>query len=112
MDIHLDLIVYLRTSPEVAYERLKKRGRKEEAGVPMEFIQHLHQCYEEWLMSEKFGPPPAPVLVLDADQGIESMLKTYEKYTDEIRGVKPYTVDAAVKSVESAAANAKAIQTA
>ena len=23
----------------MAYERLKKRGRKEEAGVPMEFIQ-------------------------------------------------------------------------
>ena len=31
--------VVFRTSPEVAYERLKKRGRKEEAGVPMEFIQ-------------------------------------------------------------------------
>ena len=35
----LDLIVYLRTSPEVAYERLKARGRKEEAGVPMSFIE-------------------------------------------------------------------------
>jgi len=89
MDISLGLIVYLRTSPEVAYERLKKRGRKEEAGVPMDFIQNLHQCYEDWLMTEKFGPPPAPVLVLDADQGMESMLKTYDKYKDEIRGVKP-----------------------
>ena len=35
----LDLIVYLRTSPAVAYERLKARGRKEETGVPMEFIE-------------------------------------------------------------------------
>ena len=35
----LDLIVYLRTSPQVAYERLRQRGRKEEAGVPMEFIE-------------------------------------------------------------------------
>ena len=35
----LDLIVYLRTSPEVAYERLRKRGRKEEAGVPLEFLE-------------------------------------------------------------------------
>ena len=35
----LDLIVYLRTSPEVAYERLKKRGRKEEAGVPLQFLE-------------------------------------------------------------------------
>ena len=35
----LDLIVYLRTSPQVAYDRLRQRGRKEEAGVPMEFIE-------------------------------------------------------------------------
>ena len=35
----LDLIVYLRTSPQVAYERLRQRGRKEEAGVPMKFIE-------------------------------------------------------------------------
>jgi hypothetical protein len=28
-----------RTSPEVAYERLRKRGRAEEAGVPMDFIK-------------------------------------------------------------------------
>jgi len=28
---------------------------------------------------------------LDADQGIEKMLETYEKFTDEIRGKKPYT---------------------
>ena len=35
----LDLIVYLRTSPEVAYKRLQARGRKEEAGVPMKFIE-------------------------------------------------------------------------
>jgi deoxyadenosine/deoxycytidine kinase len=89
MDINLDLIVYLKTSPEVAYERLKKRGRKEESGVPMDFIKHLHQCYEDWLLDEKFGSPPAPVLVLDADQGIEDMLKIYEQYTDEIRGLKP-----------------------
>ena len=28
-----------RTSPEVAFERLRKRGRAEEAGVPMEYLQ-------------------------------------------------------------------------
>jgi len=89
MDINLDLIVYLRTSPETAYERLKIRGRKEESGVPMEFINHLHQCYEDWLLTDKFGPLPAPVLVLDANQGMDQMLKIYEKYTNEIRGLKP-----------------------
>lgn len=31
----VDLIVYLRTDPEVCMERLKKRARSEEAGVPL-----------------------------------------------------------------------------
>ena len=35
----LDLIVYLRTSPQVAYDRLRERGRKEEVGVSLEFIE-------------------------------------------------------------------------
>ena len=37
------------------------------------------------------GNLPAPLLILDADQGIEKMLETYEKFTEEIRGKKPYT---------------------
>jgi len=86
----LDLIVYLRTSPEVAYERLKKRGRKEEAGVPLEFLQSLHQSYEDWLINKTSGPLPAPVLIMDADQGIDNMIRTYETYKEEIRGRKPY----------------------
>ena len=55
------------------------------------------------------GDLPAPVLVLDADQGIEKMLQTYDQFKvesrfkfkedlnlilqDEIRGRKPYTPD-------------------
>ena len=55
LGIPLDLIVYLRTSPQVffitvtarmieistkvAYDRLRERGRKEESGVPMQFIE-------------------------------------------------------------------------
>lgn len=90
LGIPLDLIVYLRTSPEVAYNRLRERGRKEEAGVPMDFMEGLHQSYEDWLIHKTQGSLPAPVLVLDADQGVEKMLQTYEMFNDEIRGRKPY----------------------
>ena len=126
----------------MAYDRLRKRGRKEEAGVPMQFIevcltlkhcflepivnvmlanlnfflsQGLHQSYEDWLIHQSQvigttenmnhlsflyllswasclvsilslirsfqGNLPAPLLILDADQGIEKMLETYEKFT-------------------------------
>ena len=51
----------------MAYDRLRERGRKEESGVPMQFIevilktlmkgfncffQGLHQSYEDWLIHQ------------------------------------------------------------
>ena len=55
----------------MAYDRLRQRGRKEESGVPMQFIevistslnlslvkalncfvQGLHQSYEDWLIHQ------------------------------------------------------------
>jgi hypothetical protein len=47
-------------------------------------LQGLHESYEDWLVSGRFGRPPAPVLILDADQGIDSMLQTYQQF--EVRG--------------------------
>ena len=42
--------------------------------------QGLHDSYEDWLVGGRFGRPPAPVLILDADQGIDTMLHTYEQF--------------------------------
>lgn len=42
-----DLMVYLRASPEVCHERTKKRGRKEESGVPLDYLRRLHDEHEE-----------------------------------------------------------------
>lgn len=49
--IQADLIVYLRTSPEVVYERMKKRGRSEESLVPLEYLRQLHELHENWLIN-------------------------------------------------------------
>ncbi|XP_061167775.1 thymidine kinase 2, mitochondrial-like [Saccostrea echinata] len=80
----LDLIVYLRADPDVCYERIKKRDRKEEASVPMNLIQDLHDLHEEWLVQQKYYKAPAPVLVLDANCEYRKMTELYETRREEI----------------------------
>lgn len=55
--VHCDLIVYLRTTPEIAYERIKKRARDEESCVPFEYIKDLHELHENWLIHGQFFRP-------------------------------------------------------
>ena len=55
MSLDLDLIVYLRSSPAVAYERMKKRNRSEESGAPLSYLEQLHDAYEEWLVKQDHG---------------------------------------------------------
>lgn len=65
-----DIFVYLHVSPEECYRRMNSRGRSQEEGVPLEYLQHLDKNYQK-LVSEmrrrgvrvlvvdwhEFGPP-------------------------------------------------------
>ncbi|XP_064414554.1 thymidine kinase 2, mitochondrial isoform X2 [Latimeria chalumnae] len=84
LDIHLDLIVYLQTTPETCHERLKLRCREEEKVIPVEYLEAIHQLYEEWLIKQSSFKVPAPVLVIPADHDLQKMLKQYEENRDRI----------------------------
>ena len=43
-----DVTIFLDVDPEVCYERMRKRGRKEEGGVPLELLQQLHTIHHQW----------------------------------------------------------------
>ncbi|KAM9288715.1 thymidine kinase 2, mitochondrial isoform 2-T2 [Morus bassanus] len=62
-DVSVDLIVYLQTSPEVCYERLKRRCREEEKVIP---------------------------LVIGADHDMQKMIEKYEENRDQI--LNPYNM--------------------
>uniref|UniRef100_A0A670ISG8 Thymidine kinase 2, mitochondrial n=2 Tax=Podarcis muralis TaxID=64176 RepID=A0A670ISG8_PODMU len=84
MDVSVDLIVYLQTSPETCYERLKRRCREEEKVIPMEYLAAIHQLYEEWLIKQTMFKVPSPVLVLQADHDLQDMMEKYEENQDRI----------------------------
>ena len=57
------LLVYLRTTPEVVYERMKVRGRSEEDSVSLDYLKQLHDLHEDWLIHGR-KHRPAPVIFL------------------------------------------------
>jgi deoxyadenosine/deoxycytidine kinase len=46
-----DLILYLRTPAQTCLDRIVKRGRVEEAGIPLEYLQQLEHLHDEWLVN-------------------------------------------------------------
>ena len=43
-----EVVVYLRTSPQVALDRIRGRGRQSEQDIPMDYLTRLHGAYERW----------------------------------------------------------------
>ncbi|XP_070616469.1 thymidine kinase 2, mitochondrial isoform X1 [Erythrolamprus reginae] len=84
MNMSVDLIVYLQTSPSMCYQRLKRRCREEEKVIPMEYLETIHQLYEDWLIKQTLFKVPSPVLVLQADDDLQEMMEKYEENQDQI----------------------------
>jgi deoxyadenosine/deoxycytidine kinase len=52
--------VYLKTDPEVVYQRIFQRGRSEENYISLDYLKSIHNLHEDWLINKKFFLP-APV---------------------------------------------------
>ena len=47
LDLQVDLVFHVHTSQEVAWNRVKSRGRSEEDTVPLKYLQEIHQLHED-----------------------------------------------------------------
>jgi deoxyadenosine/deoxycytidine kinase len=77
--------IYLRTSPEISFERISRRRRKEEAHVDIEYWKNLHEGHENMLIKTKTIIGDIPVLVLEGDS---NMHQNPSFITDSIRTIE------------------------
>uniref|UniRef100_A0A2H8TZG3 Thymidine kinase 2, mitochondrial n=2 Tax=Melanaphis sacchari TaxID=742174 RepID=A0A2H8TZG3_9HEMI len=83
--IESDLIIYLRTDPEIAYQRIKTRNRFEEKDVSFEYIEHLHELHDKWLNVHNTNiPKNIPVVIVDANQSMDLVRKQFKGIRDLI----------------------------
>lgn len=83
MDVGVDMFIYLRTSPQVAYQRVRQRARKEEEVVALEYLTQIHNLHEKW-MESLANEGNIPVLVVDADKDVKEVPDIYTQYEDSI----------------------------
>ena len=55
-------IIYLRTTPNIALERVNKRARQGET-IPLEYLERCHQYHEDWLLNNS----TLKTLIIDAN---------------------------------------------
>ena len=82
-----DGFIYLKTTPEVCYGRLRKRSRHEEDAIPVSYLEAINQKHEDWLITKKETLPSileTPVLTLDCNKEFESDSQMLKEILDKV----------------------------
>lgn len=73
--------IYLRTTADIAFERMNKRKRTEESEIPYDYIEKNVASHEQWLLEDT----EANVLVVDASVDFETHPEEFEKILQQIQ---------------------------
>ena len=80
--------IYLRISPDIAYERLKKRSRIDEKPISLAYLKQLHKCHEMFLI-RKIGILPylkrIPLLVINGNAEFETNSSQLYRHVDTVQ---------------------------
>lgn len=93
--------IYLRTDPEIAYTRLKKRNRLAEKKISLTYLKQIHDHHEAFLIQKEGLLPDlktVPVLELDCNEEFESNPEKLQELFDKVQDFMLQTQQAAFKN--------------
>lgn len=74
-------LIYVKTDPQVAFDRVKIRSRKGEH-IPLEYLENCHNYHETWLNSISSSQK---MLVLDANYDIKTNPHVLSEWIEKIK---------------------------
>ncbi|OAF66207.1 hypothetical protein A3Q56_06072 [Intoshia linei] len=80
--VPIDVIIYLRASPEKCLQRIRERSRPEEKGISLNFLKKLHTLHDKWLLNTANLVGTPTIYVIDAKRGkeyIKSIINSIKK---------------------------------
>lgn len=80
-EIKVNNIIYIRTLPETAFNRMNTRNRQEEANVPKSYIQMVHRYHDDWLNNHNLN---YNICYLDGNTDKERNFEIMTEYHDLI----------------------------
>lgn len=91
-----DVVIYIRTTPEISMERMCKRGRECENEVPLDYLKAIHDKYEKMFQPEYYKDyfsylnlkytkgKECRIIIVDGNQNVD------EVYKNVLEWVKSY----------------------
>ena len=58
--------IYLKTTPEVSHQRIKRRSRSEESSIPLEYLRSINDLHDTWFNLRKVNQIIIDVNTIDS----------------------------------------------